>query len=571
VTRTRLAAGPPLAIDTETVLAPCGCDGSSLAEDVHGLDMPLTRLSDVPPTRDDAAAPTQFERLIANMSSTLVNLRSDDLPSAWPQILDQICLALRVDRGTLIECASDGSVETSHTRAGQDEAQLGTAPSDWNWLLNKVRIDGCVAGSLPGDLPIEATGEREYARRCGLSFMLGVAVSVGGGCIGALVFGSRQGVGDRQGLVQRSRFIAEIVGSALQRSRQDAALRASLAEIQRLNRRLADDNICLKDEIKTFHDFDEIVGESAAMRAALERLAQVAPLSCSVLLHGETGTGKELFARALHDRSRRRARALVRVNCAALPPTLIESELFGHEKGAFTGAVGLRQGRFELAEGGTIFLDEIGDLPFEMQGKLLRVLQEGEFERVGSSRTRRVDVRVIAATHHNLEAAVAADRFRPDLFYRLSVFPISVPPLRERREDIPSLVWFFIHHHQRELGRRIAKVPTHVMNALHDHDWPGNVRELENVVERALIRSSGDTLQLDETFAGQPRGRMAPANGTLDDMQRAHIESTLEQCGWRINGVGNAAERLGVHPNTLRFRMKKLGIKSSRQRRLSAH
>jgi transcriptional regulator with GAF, ATPase, and Fis domain len=250
---------------------------------------------------------------------------------------------------------------------------------------------------------------------------------------------------------------------------------------------------------------------------------------------------------------------------------LIESELFGHEKGAFTGAVGLRQGRFELAEGGTIFLDEIGDLPFEMQGKLLRVLQEGEFERVGSSRTRRVDVRVIAATHHNLEAAVAADRFRPDLFYRLSVFPISVPPLRERREDIPSLVWFFIHHHQRELGRRIAKVPTHVMNALHDHDWPGNVRELENVVERALIRSSGDTLQLDETFAGQPRGRMAPANGTLDDMQRAHIESTLEQCGWRINGVGNAAERLGVHPNTLRFRMKKLGIKSSRQRRLSAH
>jgi transcriptional regulator with GAF, ATPase, and Fis domain len=538
---------------------------------VHGLEMPLT-VADVPSTRGDARErETPFEHLIARMSSTLVNLRCDDLASEWPQLLAQMCLALRVDRGALIEFSTDGSVETTHTSAadrGLDH--LGPAPSDWNWLLHKVRIDGCVAASPLDDLPIEAAGEREYASRCELSSMLGMAVSVGGGCIGALVFGSCQRVRDWQPLVQRSRFIAEIVASALQRSRQDAALRASLAEIQRLNRRLADDNRCLQDEIKTFHDFDEIVGESAAMRAALERLTQVAPLNCSVLLQGETGTGKELFARALHDRSRRRSRALVRVNCAALPPTLIESELFGHEKGAFTGAVGLRQGRFELAEGGTIFLDEIGDLPLDMQGKLLRVLQEGEFERVGSSRTRRVDVRVIAATHHNLEAALAEARFRPDLFYRLSVFPISVPPLRERREDIPSLVWFFIHHHQRELGRRIVRVPTPVMTALHDHDWPGNVRELENVVERALIRSSGDTLQLDETFAGKSRGRTAPAGGTLDEVQRAYIESTLEQCGWRINGVGNAAERLGVHPNTLRFRMKKLGIKSSRERRLSA-
>jgi transcriptional regulator with GAF, ATPase, and Fis domain len=534
--------------------------------------MPLTGLAETPSIRDDARArEMHFEHLVARMSSTLVSLRSDDLPSAWPQLLDQMCLALRVDRGTLIEFSSDGGVETTHTRAAdRDHEHLGPAPSDWNWLLNKVRIDGCVAASPLDDLPSEATAEREYASRLKLSSMLGMAVSVGGGCIGALVFGSCQHVRDWQGLVQRSRFIAEIVGSALQRSRQDAALRASLAEIQRLNRRLADDNVCLKDEIKTFHDFDEIVGESAAMRAALERLAQVAPLNCSVLLHGETGTGKELFARALHDRSRRRSRALVRVNCAALPPTLIESELFGHEKGAFTGAVGLRQGRLELAEGGTIFLDEIGDLPLDMQGKLLRVLQEGEFERVGSSRTRRVDVRVIAATHHNLDAAVAEDRFRPDLFYRLSVFPICVPALRERREDIPSLVWFFIHHHQRELGRRIVTVPTHVMTALHDYDWPGNVRELENVVERALIRSNGDTLQLDETLAGTSRRRTVPASGTLDDVQRAYIESTLEECGWRINGVGNAAERLGVHPNTLRFRMKKLGIKSSRERRLSA-
>ena len=353
---------------------------------------------------------------------------------------------------------------------------------------------------------MEALGEREYARRTGLSSMLACRSRSADRCTCALVLSSYQRHREWHAPVQdRARLLAEIIGNALQRSRQEAALRSSLAEIQRLNSRLTADNVCLKEDIKTFHDFDEIVGESDVMRDALERLAQVAPLNCSVLLLGETGTGKELFARALHERSRRRSRALVRVNCAALPPSLIESELFGHEKGAFTGAVSLRQGRFELADGGTIFLDEIGDLPLDMQGKLLRVLQEGEFERVGSSRTRRVDVRVIAATHHDLETAVAEGAFRADLYYRLSVFPIHVPPLRDRREDIPSLVWFFIHHHQRELGRRITKVPNQVMTALGNHDWPGNVRELENVVERALIRSSGDTLQLDVSLGDKPR------------------------------------------------------------------
>ena len=275
---------------------------------------------------------------------------------------------------------------------------------------------------------------------------------------------------------------------------------------------------------------------------------------------GPTGTGKELFARALHERSRRNARALVRVNCAALPPTLVESELFGHEKGAFTGAVAMRQGRFELADGGTIFLDEIGDLAPDIQVKFLRVLQEGEFERVGSSRTKKVDVRVIAATHLDLEAAVADGRFRADLYYRLSVYPIHLPSLKERAEDIPRLVWFFINRHQRELGRRITKVPQSVLDALQRYSWPGNVRELENVVERAMIASDGETLQLDDTTLGRRSVPQANVSENLDAVQAAHIEAVLARCNWRINGTGNAAERLGVHPNTLRFRMKKVGV-----------
>ena len=333
-----------------------------------------------------------------------------------------------------------------------------------------------------------------------------------------------------------------------------------LTQLERPTAQLEADNRYLQEEIKSYHDVDEIVGQSAALRVALTRLTQVATMNSTVLLLGETGTGKELFARALHDRSRRHARALVRVNCAALPPSLIESELFGHERGAFTGAVSMRQGRFEIADGGTIFLDEIGDLPLELQAKLLRVIQEGEFERVGSSRTRKVDVRVITATHRNLEQEVAEGRFRADLFYRLSVFPINLPALRERTEDIPALVWFFIHRHQRELERRITKVPQAVMSALQQHAWPGNIRELENVVERAMIRTTGDTLRLDDAAGTATRPLAASEGDSLDAIQRLHIERILRECGWRINGTGNAAERLGVHPNTLRFRMQKLGV-----------
>jgi transcriptional regulator with GAF, ATPase, and Fis domain len=293
----------------------------------------------------------------------------------------------------------------------------------------------------------------------------------------------------------------------------------------------------------------------------LARVNQVASTDATVLLVGETGTGKELLARAVHEHSQRRQRPLLRVNCAALPPTLIESELFGHERGAFTGAVSARQGRFELADRSTIFLDEIGDLPLDLQAKLLRVLQEGEFERVGSSHTRKVDVRVIAATNRDLITAIEQGDFRADLYYRLSVFPIHVPPLRERLQDIPQLVWFFVHKRQRALHRYITTIPDATIEALQRYSWPGNVRELGNVIERALIRSTDGTLVIE---SGLDESLMAPPNlggDTLDAFERRHIEGVLRRCGWRINGSGNAAERLKIHPNTLRFRMKKLGIK----------
>ncbi len=364
------------------------------------------------------------------------------------------------------------------------------------------------------------------------------------------------------------RAFAARAGAEIERLKADERLRQALAEVEALKNRLHAENVYLQEEIQGEHNFTEMVGGSPALLAALRQVEQVAATDSTVLILGETGTGKELIARGVHSRGARRDRPLVKVNCSAISAGLVESELFGHVKGAFTGALERRIGRFELADGGTIFLDEVGDLPLETQVKLLRVLQEREFEPVGSNRTLRVNVRVIAATNRDLQEAVAGGRFRADLFYRLNVVPIRVPPLRDRRTDIPQLVMFFLARFAKEFGKPVEVVSQATMERLVAYDWPGNIRELQNIIERAAVLSSGRVLELGPDLL--PVGRRAEALSgsgepagqalTLEEMERRHIRGALERSRWVIEGPAGAARALGLHPNTLRSRMARLAI-----------
>jgi formate hydrogenlyase transcriptional activator len=306
--------------------------------------------------------------------------------------------------------------------------------------------------------------------------------------------------------------------------------------------------------------FEQLIGSSPALESALEQVARVAPTDSTVLIQGETGTGKELIARAVHDLSSRFGRPFIKLNCAAIPFDLLESELFGHEKGAFTGAVAQKIGRFELAHKGTLFLDEVGDIPLPLQPKLLRVLQEQEFERLGSGRTHQVDVRLVAATHRNLVEMVKRNEFRSDLYYRLNVFPIPLPPLRARREDIPALVEHFVEIYARRMGKQIDRISPETMSELTSYPWPGNIRELQNFIERSVILTSDNVLQSPLASLKAVPGVESGGAITLEDAERDHIRKTLEQTRWVVSGPNGAAARLGIKRSTLYFRMQKLGI-----------
>jgi transcriptional regulator with GAF, ATPase, and Fis domain len=401
-------------------------------------------------------------------------------------------------------------------------------------------------------------------RHMGVKSQLAVPVSVNGEVIGLMIiFVTRKSREWREELIQKIRQFGDLFASAYVRKRFEEARLQAHGEITRLKARIESDYRYLNNEFKKTVGGKIIVGASPAMNRAMEQVMQVAPTTTPVLLLGETGVGKGILALSLHQASRLGDRPLVQLNCATLAPGMIESELFGHERGAFTGADKQRSGRFEIAEGTTLFLDEIGELPPELQAKLLRVLETGEYERLGGTKTRKTDARIIAATNRDLEAEVVAGRFRKDLWYRLSIFPIRVPPLRERIEDIPAIVDGFMEKYTQLSGKHFAPIAESVMDALKQHPWPGNVRELRNIIERAVIVSNGDELCITmpnpplNLECPEPQGDFRP----LAEMERLHILRVLKKAGWRIEGAGGAADILGINPSTLRSRMRKLGIR----------
>jgi chemotaxis protein methyltransferase CheR len=357
--------------------------------------------------------------------------------------------------------------------------------------------------------------------------------------------------------------ITAMIRDITERRQAEEKLEKSYNEIKVLQKQLQAESAYLQEEIRLEHNFDNIIGNSNAIQYALFKVEQVAETEATVLVMGETGTGKELIARAIHHNSLRKDRPLIKINCATLPPNLIESELFGHEKGSFTGAAVKHTGRFEVADRSTLFLDEIGELPFELQSKLLRVIEDGEFERLGSTKTIKVDVRIIAATNRDLEKDVSEGRFRQDLWYRLNVFPITMPPLRKRTDDIPLIAQYYLNLITRKLGKDIDSIPIKVMKTLQANSWPGNVRELQNVIERAVISTSGAKLQMPDEVSPKDEVQQAEGFKSLHDMERDYIVSVLDKTGWKVSGKNSAAEILGLNRGTLRGRMEKLGIRKS--------
>ncbi|HVS39356.1 MAG TPA: sigma 54-interacting transcriptional regulator [Gemmataceae bacterium] len=523
-----------------------------------------------------AAAGDQYRALLG-VSEAIVSHR--DLSALFHELADRLHQVVRFDYLALLlhEAASNGlrlhvleppepSVLSAAVINPVEDSPVGlvwrtqqpliipnvAAEPRWPEFVKRSRLHGCQSAC---QLPLTTARRR----------------------LGALAFACKEPFAYDAADVGFLQLVANQAAVAVENALAFQEIDAACRQITALKEQLAKEKAYLEEEARTEHHFGEIVGDSAALLRVLKHIETVAPTDSTVLIRGETGTGKELIARALHELSPRRERTFVKLNCAAIPTGLLESELFGHEKGAFTGAVAQKVGRFELAHQGTLFLDEAGDIPLELQPKLLRVLQEQEFERLGGTRTIKVDVRLVAATHRDLAKMVADGRFREDLYYRLNVFPVVLPPLRERRDDVPRLVRHFTQRFARRMGRRIETIPTAVMDALVRYPWPGNVRELQNVIERAVILSPGPSLQVPlgdlqppspyplphDGAEGRVRGQTpapAAAPATLADAEREHILGALRETGWVLGGPKGAAARLGMKRSLLYWKMKKLGI-----------
>jgi formate hydrogenlyase transcriptional activator len=503
-----------------------------------------------------------FHRLVADVAVGFATLAPAAVDTAIVDALRQVAETLQLDSAVLWQWRSgEAAAQPMHYWA-QEASPLPPDPLSTlsiPFVAAKLAAGESCAFATLNDLP---ESDRDAFRRCGFrSVMLVPLAETGnrGPVLNALALGSMTREQEwAPMIVEGLRLIASVIGQATARRAGHHALEEALDEIRQLRERMTMEHVEHRRESRPLRSSSPVISESQAIQRVLAQIDQVAPTPATVLLLGETGSGKELMAQAVHDLSPRHARQMIRVNCAAIPVTLIESELFGREKGAYTGALSRQIGRFEAAHQSTLFLDEVGELPMEVQVKLLRVLQERVIERLGSTQPVKIDVRIIAATNRNLEAAVRDKTFREDLFYRLNVFPVVVPPLRERVDDIPALVWSFVDEFSRLFGKPIETISKETLRELQRYPWPGNVRELRNVIERAVILATGTHLVVE---APRVSDRPIPQNAmTLTELEVEHIRAVLKSTGWRVRGSGGAAERLGVKPTTLESRMARLGI-----------
>jgi formate hydrogenlyase transcriptional activator len=506
----------------------------------------------------------RFENMLSDFSARFVRMDIDDVDREIEQALGMIGEFCRGDRcGILHACLDDKCAKVTHAWYASGIQQVSADDNlalHFPWTFEKLFVHGeVVKFSSLSELPPEADKDRETWLAMGVQSNLAIPLTFGTSTTHAITFNNMKTERSwPEEYIPRLRMICEVFINALMRKQTDKELRESYEEIRSLQDKLQMEAEFLRSEIRACMNREEIIGQSDALVKVLTKVEQVAPTDSSVLICGETGTGKELIAHAIHDLSFYRDKVMVKVNCASLPATLVESELFGREKGAYTGAMTQQIGRFELADGSTIFLDEIAELPLELQAKLLRVLQERTFERLGSPKTIKVQVRVIAATNRDILEEVNKGNFRKDLYYRLSVFPITVPPLRDRVEDIPMLVWAFVEEFCKKMGKQIHKITKQDMEELQQYAWPGNIRELRNIIEHAVIVSSGGTLRIKLPKQGITEICWAK---TLEEVETEHIKEVLRRTGGRIKGDGGAANILGMIPSTLNSRMKKLGIR----------
>lgn len=512
----------------------------------------------------------RFERLISDLSTRFVSISSDRMDREIESALHQIRDFFDVDRCTLFEISQNKtSARVSHAEIANG---INSVPASFEikklfpWVHEKVILEGNnICFTSRDELPPEAAIDIETYRTWGTRSNLMLPIIIDGSVDYAISIATvrHERSWPHLLIMERLRLLGEIFANAFERTRTEEHLIKSYAEITKLKERIEAESNYLLQEIKLAHSHGEIIGQSDAIKDVLRQVEQVAMTDSVVLISGETGTGKELVARAIHNISHRKKRLMVVINCASLPPTLVESELFGREKGAYTGALTRQVGRFEVADNSTILLDEIGELSPELQAKLLRVLQFGEFERLGSPKVVQVNVRIIAATNRDLLEEVRKGTFREDLYYRLNVFPIEIPPLRNRLDDIPMLVWAFVNEFTEKMGKSIKTIPKKTMEALQGYHWPGNVRELRNVIEHAVIISSKDILNVRlPEISPKASARIL----SLEEAERRHIAAVLEKTGWRIKGRHGAAELLGLKPSTLYTKMNKLHIPTRRDK-----